>query len=191
MDNDDENSIIDGQIEIGELLYRNYDPEPEEEKRDSTILDGQTNFFEDSEVEMKKKDDKKELLKKMSKGKVDNREQALLSRLSHKDSLDMAVKKQKGEKVSLGKTTKQTANEKKADSVKVKQTGQKVNSKKQDKSFKKEIPLKADKVDESKAKKQVKDSEKKQDKVTTASKKGALNDKVKSVSLNSTGTKNR
>ncbi len=191
MDNDDENSILDGQIEIGELLYRNYDPEPEEEKRDSTILDGQTNFFEDSEVEMKKKDDKKELLKKMSKGKVDNREQALLSRLSHKDSLDMAVKKQKGEKVSLGKTTKQTANEKKADSVKVKQTGQKVNSKKQDKSSKKEIPLKADKVDESKAKKQVKDSEKKQDKVTTASKKGALNDKAKSVSLNSTGTKNR
>ena len=83
--------VIDGQIDISELFYRNYDEnddEKEDEERDGGLVDGQIGFDNilEDEDNMKKKDDKKELLSKMSKGLSkddrDLREQALLSRVS-------------------------------------------------------------------------------------------------------------
>ena len=82
--------VIDGQIDISELFYRNYeyDDEKEDEERDGGLVDGQIGFDNilEDEDNMKKKDDKKELLSKMSKGLSkddrDLREQALLSRVS-------------------------------------------------------------------------------------------------------------
>ena len=94
-DENQNESIIAGQIEIGELLYRDYlDLDTEnDDTRESKTLNGQIGFqdFLEEEDDMKKKDDKKELLSKMSKrageqSEREAREQVILSRVTKEHS---------------------------------------------------------------------------------------------------------
>ena len=94
-DENQNESIIAGQIEIGELLYRDYlDLDTEnDDTRESKTLNGQIGFqdFLEEEDDMKKKDDKKELLSKMSKrageeSEREAREQVILSRVTKERS---------------------------------------------------------------------------------------------------------
>ena len=100
-DDEERNKIIDGQMDIGELLFRPVDDGDEKEpQRDKGLVKGQIqfDFLNFDEENMKKKDDEKqELLKKLNKGTRLEREEKELGLLK-KVSQDLPSQEKKSSK---------------------------------------------------------------------------------------------
>lgn len=108
-ENEDENKILDGQMDMAELLFRPEEKGDEEEpQRDDGLVNGQIgfDFLDFDEGNMKKKDDeKKELLNKLNNGTRLERDEKELGLLK-KVSTDSSSKKSSKSKSDLLKKVK-------------------------------------------------------------------------------------
>lgn len=108
-ENENENKILDGQMDMAELLFRPEEKGDEEEpQRDDGLVNGQIgfDFLDFDEGNMKKKDDeKKELLNKLNNGTRLEREEKELGLLK-KVSTDSSSKKSSKSKSDLLKKVK-------------------------------------------------------------------------------------